>query len=211
MSRPTVLALIAAASLPCAARDSSGPPRRAGVVDLLKLIDLGRDPVRGEWKFEGASLVCPPIQFGRIQIPYVPPAEYDIRAVVERKGGGNSFNLGLAAGEVQFLVILDGSAMSGLDLVDGKSFYANETTVKGQILQDGARTVVRCSVRKDRVSVWVGDRKAIDWATDFRRLSLYPSWKMPSKDTLFLGSFQGNPRIHALELTPVSGPGRPSR
>lgn len=201
------LALALLAVLPAQARDSSGPPRRS-TVDLLRLIALPKGVVQGEWKFDGRTLVCPPVAFARVEVPYVPPDEYDVRVVLERKGKGNSLNLGLARGERQFILILDGVGMSGMELIDGKGFYGNETTVKGRQVADGARAVVECSVRKGGFAARVDGRTVVDWKGDWSRVSLFPGWKMPRKGTLFVGSYESNTRIEALELLPVKGAGR---
>jgi hypothetical protein len=195
------------------ARDTSGMPRWRGV-DLLKLVDPKQDRVAGEWAFDGKTLVSPPLAFGRITVPYVPPEEYDLRVVAERVGSGNSLSAGLVGGGRQFLVILDGmvpEAKSGLDLVDGRAFYDNATTHRGQLLADGQTRTILISVRRNRVQVSVDGRRVVDWKADFARVSLWPSWTMPRADTLFLGAWTSPQRVHRLELTPVSGPGKPLR
>jgi len=196
------------------AADSGGlgkPPS----VDLLKMIDPRQDAVAGAWTFKDRKLVTPARPFDRIQIPYVPPDEYDITVVAERLGGSNSLNLGLAVGDAQFMVILDaaikGEFLSGLDLVDGKSFYDNATKIGGALFANGKPSKVVCSVRKTRVTVSVDGKKVIDWEADYKRLSLYPSWKTQNKNLLLLGSWSSVVHIHQLELRPVSGRGKALR
>jgi len=190
------------------------PPQDApdDTVDLLRLIDARKDAVQGEWRMTPKGLITPGQPFSRLAIPYVPPEEYDLSVVAERHGETNSLNLGLVAGGVQFLVILDAliekESVSGLDLVDKKGFYANETTSKGALFVDGKPGAILCSVRKDRISVAVDGRKVIDWKADPGRLSLYPDWKIPRSDCLILGSWSSLVRIEKLELIPVTGRGR---
>lgn len=195
------------------ARDTSGTLRRPGI-DLLRLVDPKVDRVAGEWAFDGKTLVSPSLPFGRITVPYVPPEEYDLRIQAERTGGGNSLSVGLVGGGRQFLFILDGmapEAKSGLDLVDGRSFYDNPTTHLGQLLADGRTGSILISVRRKRVQVSVDGRRVVDWKADFARVSLWPSWTMPRGDTLFLGAWTSPQRVRRLELTPVSGPGKALR
>lgn len=210
-----LLGLLAAAALASGgeARDTSGLPRPRGI-DLLALLDPAKDAVAGKWVFDGKTLVSPALPFGRLSIPYVPPEEYDLRIVAERKGAGNSLSVGLVAGGRQCLAILDGmvpDARSGLDLIDGKPFYENETTHKGQLLQEGRTSAILISVRKERLRVEVDRRRVIDWKLDPARLSLWRDWKLPRADTLFLGAWNSPQRVHRLELVPVSGPGKPLR
>jgi hypothetical protein len=183
-------------------------------VDLLALVDPKADAVAGTWEWREKALLSPSLPFGRLQIPYVPPEEYDLQAVVERTTGSDSIQIGLTYGWNQFCVIADGpenDPSSGLDLVDGKPFYGNATTLKGRLIPDRARTTIYVSVRRDRVEAWVGSRKIVDWKEGYRRLSLWPGWTMPRKDTLFLGAWTGQRLVHSLTLYPVSGHGRPLR
>ena len=208
-----VLAALLAVATAGEGRDSSGMPRRAGI-DLLKLVDPKADRVAGEWAFDGKTLVSPALPFGRITVPYVPPEEYDLRIVAERTGAGNSLSVGLVGGGRQFLAILDGmvpDAKSGLDLIDGQPFYGNATTHAGQLLANGRQSTILISVRRKRVQVSVDGRGIVDWKADFARVSLWPSWTMPRKDTLFLGAWTSPQRVHRLELIPVTGEGKPLR
>ncbi len=186
-----------------------------GKVDLLKLLDLKKDAVAGDWKLDGGKLVSPGLTFARVQVPYVPPREYDLTVVAEREEDPNSVAVGLAVGEQQFLAILEGKRdsefRSGLDMVGGKPFYDNETTVKGRLLPDRGTFRIVCSVREKRVTVAVDGKKAIDWPADPKKLSLFKDWKLPRRDTLFLGSWSNVVTFHRLELTPVTGEGKPLR
>ena len=185
-------------------------------VNLLELIDVKKDAVKGAWNLSPKGLVSPGQRFSRIMIPYAPPEEYDLTIVAERHGKSNSLNLGLAVGDVQFLVILDGyfnnsGYVSGLEMIGGRPFFSNESTTKGAIFEDGKRTQVVCSVRKGRVTVTAGGKKVFDWKEDFKRLSLHPGWAVPRKDCLLVGSWTSVVRIEKLELKAVTGTGRKLR
>jgi hypothetical protein len=201
------------AAMLAAASFDAGSTAKHGI-DLLKLIDLEKDKVDRPWTFEEGKLVSAGRPFSRIQIPYIPPEEYEIHAVVEARTHGNLLNMGLAVGERQFMLILDGNAggvSSGLDLVDGRSFYINETTVKGPLSEPKKQVEVAISVRKERIAVRVGDKTVIDWKADYARLSLYTSWKMPDSNTLFLGAWSNTVVYHKLHLKPLSPGGRKLR
>lgn len=214
---PVVMRLSAAVLLalaaPACARDSSGTPSRG--VDLLRLIDPEKDAVAGKWTREGGVLATPQLQFGRLLVPYLPPSEYDLRAVVERRAGDNSLTLGLVAGGKQFVVILDaavnGVATSGLDLVDSKSFYDNETTARGALFENGRKSAVHCSVRAGSVAVAVDGKRVIAWKGDPARLSLWSGWTVKNRKALFIGAWTSPIHIHKLELLPVTGKGEALR
>jgi len=57
-------------------------------VDLMRLIDLKLDAKSGTWKMENGALTSGADNGERVQIPYVPPEEYDYRVVFAMKGSG---------------------------------------------------------------------------------------------------------------------------
>lgn len=181
-------------------------------VNLLKSIDQALGAVEGQWTFDGPVLVTPNAKFGRLQLWYVPPAEYDLRMVAERTAGANSIVLGLVSGGRQCMVAIDAfehDPASGLEMVDGRSFAENETGVPGRLLENGKRGTVEVAVRKGGVAVTVNGKKIIDWKGEPDQLSLHAKWKMPHKDALWIGAFGCVYRVHELTLTPVTGEGHP--
>jgi hypothetical protein len=189
-------------------------PQEKKSVDLLKLVDPAKDAVAGTWAFEETTLVASTVKFGRLQIPYAPPAEYDVRLVVERKAGANSVVLGLVAQGRQFVAVVDAfekDPFSGIELIDGKAFPDNATGVPGRHLENGKKATLEYGVRKDRVTMAVNGKKIVDWKADWEGLSLYKDWKMPRADALFLGAWTAPYHIHEATLTPVSGEGKPLR
>jgi len=93
-------------------------PTKFAEIDLLKLIDVDRDSVKGKWKMENGVLVSPD-DIGLLHIPFSPPDEYELDLVVE---GGKRCDFVLVTGDSQCCVILQGASGSGLDLVDGKTY-----------------------------------------------------------------------------------------
>lgn len=183
-------------------------PAPEGPLDLIKLIDPQKDSVAGTWTREGEVLSSPAIPFGRLQLPALPPDEYDLTLIVERKSGVDSFNLGLNSTGHPCVIILDGMKngdTSGIDLVGGKGFMENETTYKGRLLLQDQPAQIVCAVRKDRITVSVDGRKIIDWAGDSGKLSAYRGWAVPEPRALFVGSYESGFRVQNLVLSPVSG------
>ena len=194
--------------------DSGGIAPRA--IDLLKLIEPARDTVQGEWKLERGALVCVrKLPWARLQIPYIPPDEYDLVVVAERQEGLEAINIGLVRGGTLFHVVLDGFAhkglQSGLSTLDGKWADANETTVKGQLFTNGTPSMVVCSVREAGVKVTVDGREVIDWTGDYGRLGNIKPLEMPEPRALYIHSYQCRYRFSRYELRLVSGRGRPLR
>jgi hypothetical protein len=200
-----------AAILLCSGCAAPGAPASRDI-NLLKHVDQALGAVEGEWKFDGPALVTPNVKFGRIQIWYVPPEEYDVRMVAERSSGANSIVLGLVSGGRPFMVAIDAfehDPASGVEMIDAKSFADNETAVAGRLLEIGKRGTIVVSVRKKSIGVTVNGKKIVDWKGEPEQLSLHPKWKMPHKEALWLGAFGCVYRIHELMLVPITGEGKP--
>ncbi len=193
-----------ALSLLLAGCATTGPISRE--VNLLKLVDPARDAVEGKWTFDGTVLVTANAKFGRLQIPFAPPEEYDVRMVAERTGGSNSIVLGLAVGSRPFMVAIDAfedDPKSGVELIDGKSFADNDTVVAGRLLKNGVRSTIVVAVRRQSVVVTVDGRKIVDWKADYSRVGIHVKWKMPRRDALWIGAFACVYRVHELTLVPA--------
>jgi hypothetical protein len=171
--------------------------------DLLKLIDLDKDSVKGSWTLDDGGLKSPGASFSRVQIPYVPGDEYNVKLVAQRMLGTDMIALGLVKGGVQFVVGIDGSnkyVASGIDRIDNKPFSENETAVKRTILSNDKASTIEVQVRNESIVVNVDGTKIVDWRGDFKRLSLFKEWKVPLGNALFVGTFTQY-TISTLELT----------
>lgn len=189
--------------------DAAGmlPPTRPGV-DLLRLIDLQLDTVRGQWQMQDGKLISPKVQMARLQIPYQPPEEYDLHVVFELDENQGSVNIGLVAGGSRVLAVIDGwspeqSVLGTIDdLAEGEALH------KGRVLVAGRPNTVICSVRKSRLSVQVNGKLILDWAADYTRCRLEPYWATPDPRALVLAEFNSTFRFTKLSLVPVTGDGR---
>src|ERR1043165_846372 len=59
----------------------------ANAVNLLPLIDPNRDAVTGRWSLSANGLDCLKTLTARLEIPYQPPAEYDLKTAFPRQAG----------------------------------------------------------------------------------------------------------------------------
>jgi WD40 repeat protein len=181
-----------------------------GPIDLLKCLDLKSDAVQGKWQLEQGLLVSPKTYGARIQMPVVPPDEFKVTLVAERKEGENGLIMGLMAGGNQFIATLDfqepgKGPVSALEDVDGKRVTLNDTTFYGKALAESGPSTIVYTVRKDHITVECNGKTVIDFKGDPSRLSLNKYWKVPNQECLFLGTYDCTYVIHKLELTPLSG------
>jgi hypothetical protein len=177
------------------------------------MIDVKEDAVSGVWRMEGGALISPLERSARIQLPYLPPEEYDLLLNVEYLKGERSLLIGLTWGGSQCNIISDGWAgdITGLELLDGKSANMNETTFKGQLFPASKVCEVVCSIRKDHMTYTVDGTKVIEWKGNPKRLTVWAGFQVNRKDVLFLGANPGSYRFRKITLVEVSGKGRTIR
>jgi hypothetical protein len=186
-----------------------GPLGKA--IDLLKLVDIMKDTIKGKWTFQGKAILIPSADYARLQIPYLPPEEYKLCIEATRKGGGNALVIGLHVGDRQCLAVFDSrygsSFRSGLELIDGKAVDTNETGYGRQVINDGEVCEIICYVRRNGVTITANGKPVCIYNGDTSRLSLNPNWAIPQKQVLFLGAWKSTFHITKLELTPITGSG----
>ena len=188
-------------------------PAEAGVVNLLEKIDPARDTIQGTRTLEGTTLVSSSNR-SIVTIPYPPPEEYTLSAVVERRDGTNSFGVGLVFASTACVVFIDSDAVSGLNNIDGVNFKKNETTTQGHLLDQGKQYTIKCSVRKVgqndvKIVVHVGGKRSSigqanlivpRWARKFT----HPVVEAGKEHYLWLQSGYGSAfAVSKLELLPI--------
>jgi serine/threonine protein kinase len=178
-------------------------------LDLLALVDLPRDNVMnrrfGEWAREGPTFISPGNdRQGRITVPYQPPAEYELTAVVERVTGNDGVNFGIVVDGHPAEVDIDNFVpqASGITFIDGKYANENETTFKRQVLADRIPHTIRIAVRKRSVQASVDDLKVIHWKGDPARLSL--TEPIPNLQNVWFGAAYHQFKFHKLVLKPLT-------
>lgn len=192
---------------PLAGGGPPSPPVAMGpAVDLIGQIKPERDQIRGFWRIEGGALIAPPEPTATLVIPTAVPEQYQIRAVVERTMGTESFNIGLMVGGRQTMLVLDGwgGNHTALSLLDGRTGDNNDTTNSTQVFQPGRAVNIVCTVRKNSVDVQCDGRSMIQWSGDPLRLSVDSRfWSGIPGNKLFLASWMSGFRISKLELSPL--------
>jgi len=180
-----------------------------GAVDLLALIDPKKDASRGAWEGKGAALITPAAIDTLLQVPYVPPAEYDLDLSVEWKDGPDGFGIGVAHGEAQVMMMIGSwhQKHAGLRFIEGVMEDRNETSYTGALFVKGKPLRVVCAVRSSSLEVMVDGKRILQWKADWKRVSP-GGWETPTKGALALTSLYGTYEVSRLVLTPVSGTGR---
>jgi HEAT repeat protein len=209
--------LAATLLLACAAGLLQGEDRKP--VDLVPFLDADKDSMAGDWTIDGKVLASPkrarPPRKHLLQIPYLPPPEYDLTLVVESrgpfdpKGDTTSLDVALPFGDNRPLLILDGwdGSIGGLNNLRGKGCPDNETRISGRIFTDATPRTLVYSVRKEGISLRVDGKTLVEWKgapTDFPGNG--SDDEIPDRRTFYLAAWIGY-TFRKVELTPVSGKG----
>jgi hypothetical protein len=184
-----------------------------GIVDLLPLIDpakilLGGANKTSAGKFDGTSFQFDALNRGdRVEIGYIPPPEYDLKIIIRRNSGNQSFHLGLSNGQKQWIASL-GGFNAGIRNVDGKPVEVPESEKVTHIGDAQPAKTIVFSVRKTGFTAACEGTDVLDWSGDYSRVSVPAGWEVKGKNTLFLCGVESRLIVEKLVLTPVSGQGQ---
>jgi hypothetical protein len=185
-------------------------------VDLLPMVDLRQDTISGLWKFGSGRLFSPPEPkaggFSMVRVPYIPPAEYDLTMVVERRDQNRlencSFDVGLIGPGGLFFMVFDAhgkcSYLNGAP--GGEAAPANRKD--GRIFTDGKPRTLLFSVRNDGLTVSVDGAPLLQWRGGLAQVQ--NDYGMKDKSSMYLGSWIQF-GVSKMELVPVKGRGRKLR
>jgi hypothetical protein len=189
-------------------------------VDLLPLINLKKDVYSGAWKLEGGKLISPagsdPARFDHLRIPYMPPAEYDLRLLVEWKGDlsaySQSLDICLVGPSGHFSVVFD--AWGGgvfINAIDNAKPYEHETAYKTQVFAPGKPRSIVCSVRRGGISVSLDGTVVLKWSGDMTKLKntvfAYAYGAITDHRCLSFSTWVSY-QFSKIELVPISGQGK---
>ena len=180
-------------------------------VDLMPLIDPLRDSVAGAWKRQDATLVSEKAFYSRIEIPYQPPQEYDLRIRFTRTAGNDCISEILSCAGHSFSWTMGGSnnRVFGFEMVAGISAVANPTTVsKPNCLENGKIYESIVQVRETGLKAWLDGQLISEWKTDYHDMAIYPEWKLRDGALLGLGCWDSATVFHKIQLLEVKGKGK---
>ncbi len=183
-------------------------PASARTVDLLALVDVTRDAVKGTWTRGPDGISSDNSAFCRIKIPYQPlPAEYDYRVEFTAKGAGNDVLQLLSAGGTSFTFLMGawGGKWDGFDAVTGHPLTRAGTNIIGgpTSIKANTRHTVVIGVRKDSVSATIDGKLVVKHATNYADLRMPNEWKI-GDGFLGLGTTIDPTTFHKAELVDVT-------
>ncbi|MFO1484534.1 MAG: serine/threonine-protein kinase [Verrucomicrobiaceae bacterium] len=167
---------IAIKRLPDAAVAERTDASKAGtVIELLPLIEVERDAVKGDWLRRVDGLAVRQSELGvssLIQLPYKPPAEFDFEIeFTPEEGTGFVGQMFPAQGHpVTWLVDLpmsSGRKAGFFASVEGRQLKDNldASIVRPRFLTNGKRHAARVEVREGAVTGWLDGSKLVEWSS----------------------------------------------
>ncbi|MCE9590209.1 MAG: hypothetical protein K8S99_06765 [Planctomycetes bacterium] len=185
--------------------DAAERSTTSATIDLIPMIHLPDnivgDKIAGAklWRLRGGCLVS---EGGVVEIPYAPPAEYDLVIVIERLRGAGTFDVRLVTGKTAVEINIGG----GITMVDTGE---NPRPYKaGDFLPQDKAVKITYQVRHGGVRVLADDVVVFQWLGDLGRLKCL-AFDWPGRGTFCLCVVRGESptafRISRCELVPVSG------
>ncbi len=177
---------------------------------LFPLIDLSRDKLGGVWSFNGADeLVSTDKPNAKVEIPYCPPAEYDLQFRFSRTSGNDALVIVCPFNGLQFAFDIGASnntraAFVGIGSVTAQTAPASQPA--RPILTNGRVYSCLIKIRKIGVQAFIDDQ-LVDQCIDLHEIRLPPAWGMRRPSTLGLGTALSAFQVDDLQVREISGPG----
>lgn len=190
-------------------------PPAGPVTDLLKLVNAEKDVIEGKWAVQPGKLLLMTKKelegpWPRVEIPYHPPEEYDLKVTFRHTGKGEVILLLSKAGNpFAFELGTAGNTLFALGNVKGSPA---EASIKKARCLEGARVyTAMVEVRNTGISAYLDDLLIVyAGLNDPKDLSLHPSYALRAGDLLGLAC--GNQTVVlGVEIAEVKGKGKPSR
>jgi hypothetical protein len=176
-------------------------------VNVLPSINLQTDVVSGKWVREAGAVVSREGKPARVQVPYRPPEEYDVRIVFARQAANFCVNLILSREGEAFTLVMHRDGFFGFEKLLGEDFHKNKSTRRFDgPLQLNKPYTVTAEVRKTGVKVFCEGRP-LSVLESYDGLSMNRDWKLPDGLALGFGTWDGGAAIQKLEILEVTGKG----
>lgn len=209
LSRSRLIALTVVAALTIVTSNSGADdkPKSDNANDLIKLLNLNRDTVAGQWRQTADGLLTSAANGSRISLPVEPKGEYDFKVEFTRQTGQHSIALLFVSGAGQAAFDLDawGQHLAGFQNVGGKDARQNTTRVENVTLINGRKYTAELRVRRDRVDAYLDGKLLSTYRGDGSDLRMLGNWRIPSKRTLGIGAWDSETTFHSIEVRSVNG------
>ncbi len=183
-----------------------------GASRLLPLVDPARDTVGGMWTWRDGRLSSDRSRHARIEIPFRPPEEYDLRLVFMRQAGADAVGVVLSRQDRTFAWLMGAmnNTAFGFESIAGARAWSNASTVPAlSCLKNDRLYTCVLQVRKDGIRAYLEGQPLTRVETDYSNLGLDEAWALRSPGVLGLVTHESPTLFHRLELLEVAGKGEP--
>jgi len=191
-------------------------PDAEGWIDVLKLVDLAKDQVRGQWQRTDAGLAgASPNGAGRVEVPLALSGNYELEFRFVRTDGDGVAAI-LPLGSTSAMLMLGKESASGLQYVNGKFAGENETKVSPSGIEAGRLYTVVARVlidgEKAAITVSLDGKPYIAYKGALSTLSLPAEWwRLPHDKCPGLGIDWGHVLYQGARVRMLSGKAAPLR
>ncbi|MEO6436804.1 MAG: aspartyl protease family protein [Tepidisphaeraceae bacterium] len=181
----------------------------AAEVDLLARVDVEQDAVSGIWTITAAGLESDVSDCARIRLPVKPPKEYDFIVEFTRVSGNDSVVQHVSAGGRAFMWVVSGGqgGAHGFEMVDGKTFDNNETTVRPGKIRNDRRIKSVIQVRERSITVLLNNKPIVTYKGSPASLSIADWWKI-GPGALGVGCWKSKTVFHTIKVVDKTGAGQ---
>jgi hypothetical protein len=187
-------------------------------IDLLALVDVAKDVVKGDWQRQAAALQVEakggPMM---LVLPVQPCGSYELEARFVRTAGKGTVIAVLPAGSkcVALSMSWNKGQVSALELIGGKGPKENETAVKPGKLENSREYVLLVKVLLDgdnaQITVTLDGKPYIAWQGPTSALSLFQNLRLRHAGCLGLGACDATVVFGSARLRMLSGEAKPLR
>ena len=185
------------------------PAHWTNAVNLLPLVNLNRDIVRGVWYSQQNGLASGPQGAACLEIPYTPPEEYDYRITFTRLTGSEGIHqiLSKSGRSFEWFMGANNSSKIGFMQINGLGISNPTTVVKPGCIVNGRQYTSIVSVRNNGVAAYLDGELVDQLKTDYHEMGPYPAFTLRNADRLGIGSFSASTVFHSIEVIDVTGKG----
>jgi RNA polymerase sigma factor (sigma-70 family) len=185
-------------------------PAQGTHVNLMARVNLSADNLNGDWSQTEQTLQSGMKAYSLVQLPYIPPDEYDYHA---------TFTVLQTRGEVVMLC-----ARKGADFGWQMGARENRTTIfdisprydrnnpsrrdTEAVFTAGVPYDVTVQVRNNGMAAYIDQKLIGKLETNYRGLGAFEYWQLQNRAALGVGTWGTPTRFDSLEVIEVSGPGK---
>jgi type 1 glutamine amidotransferase len=182
-----------------------GKPAPGAWIDLLKLVDLEKNVVKGSWQRQGADLaLTASADCARVMVPLAISGSYELQARGVRLSGNGQATFILPLKSTQFEAVFghaDGKAF--LYIIKDRNVSVPSRIENGREFE--AQVKVLQEEDKVTISMAMDGKPLLAWQGPESQVSLAGGWKLPQKNCLGLGVYNSVAVFKSVRLRMLSG------